>query len=42
MGFNQNQFSYGSALAIFMLVIIGVLSVIITQFLRRREEQLIT
>jgi ABC-type sugar transport system permease subunit len=42
VGFNQNQFSYGSALAIFMLVIIGTLSVIITQFLRRREEQLIT
>lgn len=42
VGFNQNQFSYGSALAIFMLVIIGVLSVIITQVLRKREEQLIS
>jgi ABC-type sugar transport system permease subunit len=41
VGFNQNQFSYGSALAIFMLVIIGVLSVSITQVLRKREEQLI-
>jgi ABC-type sugar transport system permease subunit len=41
VGFNQNQFSYGSALAIFMLVIIGVLSVGITQVLRKREEQLI-
>lgn len=41
VAFNQNQFSYGSSLAIFMLVIIGVLSVTITQFLRRREAQLI-
>ncbi len=41
VAFNQNQFSYGSALAIFMLVIIGVLSVTITQFLRKREAQLI-
>jgi ABC-type sugar transport system permease subunit len=41
VGFNQNRFSYGSALAIYMLVIIGVLSVIITKLLRKREELLI-
>ncbi len=42
VGFNQNRFSYGSALAIYMLVIIGGLSVIITRVLRKREETLIT
>jgi ABC-type sugar transport system permease subunit len=42
VGFNQNHFSYGSALAIYMLVIIGVLSVIITKLLRKREELLIS
>ncbi len=42
VGFNQNHFSYGSALAIYMLVIIGVLSVIITRLLRKREELLIS
>jgi ABC-type sugar transport system permease subunit len=41
VGFNQNRFSYGSALAIYMLAIIGVLSVIITRLLRKREELLI-
>jgi len=42
VGFNQNRFSYGSALAIYMLVIIGVMSVIITKLLRKREELLIS
>jgi ABC-type sugar transport system permease subunit len=41
VGFNQNRFSYGSALAIYMLVIIGVLAIVITQLLRRREAQLV-
>ncbi len=41
VGFNQNRFSYGSALAIYMLVIIGFLSVIITRILRKREELLL-
>lgn len=42
VGFNQNRFSYGSSLAIYMLVIIGVITVVITQFLRKREAQLIS
>jgi len=42
VGFNQNRFSYGSSLAIYMLVIIGVLAVVITQVLRKREAQLIS
>jgi ABC-type sugar transport system permease subunit len=42
VGFNQNRFSYGSSLAIYMLVIIGVITVAITQVLRKRENQLIS
>jgi ABC-type sugar transport system permease subunit len=41
VGFTQNKLSYGSSLAIYMLVIISVFSVLITTFLRRREERLI-
>lgn len=42
VGFNQNRFSYGSSLAIYMLVIIGVITVAITHVLRKREAQLIS
>jgi ABC-type sugar transport system permease subunit len=42
VGFNQNRFSYGSSLAIYMLLIIGVITIAITQVLRKRETQLIS
>ncbi len=41
VGFNQNQFSYGSSLAMYMLFMIGIMSFVLTHFLRKREEQLI-
>ena len=34
--------SYGSSLAIYMLVIVGVLSVTMIHFLRKREDRLVT
>jgi ABC-type sugar transport system permease subunit len=42
VGFGQNQLSYGSSLAMYMLMIISVFSIIIVTNLRRREEKLIT
>lgn len=40
VGFNQNRFSYGSSLAIYMLAIISALSLLITRALRKREQLL--
>ncbi len=41
VGFAQNRLSYASSLAIYMLVIVGTLSLVLTNYLRRREERLI-
>lgn len=41
VGFQQNRMSYGSSLAIYMLLIVGVLSVSLVLLLRRREEKLV-
>jgi ABC-type sugar transport system permease subunit len=41
VGFAQNRLSYASSLAMYMLVIVGALSLVLTQYLRRREERLI-
>ena len=41
VGFAQNRLSYASSLAIYMLVIVGALSLVLTHYLRRREERLI-
>jgi ABC-type sugar transport system permease subunit len=41
VGFTQNKLSYGSSLAIYMLVIISVFAVSLTRWLRAREEKLI-
>jgi len=41
VGFQQNRMSYGSSLAMYMLLIVGVLSVSLVLFLRRREERLV-
>lgn len=41
VGFSQNKLSYGSSLAVYMLIIVGVFSITIVQLLRRREERLI-
>lgn len=40
VGFQQNRMSYGSSLAMYMLFIVGVLSVSLVLLLRRREERL--
>lgn len=41
VAFNQNRFSYGSAIAIYMLCIVSVFSVTLTRLLRKREENLV-
>jgi ABC-type sugar transport system permease subunit len=41
VGFSQNKLSYGSSLAIYMLIIVGIISVTLTYYLRKREEKLI-
>ncbi|OHD69102.1 MAG: hypothetical protein A2177_08380 [Spirochaetes bacterium RBG_13_68_11] len=41
VGFAQNRLSYASSLAIYMLGIVGALSLVLTYYLRRREERLI-
>ncbi len=41
VGFTRNMMSYGSSLAIYMLIIISVVSVVLTRSLRAREEKLI-
>ncbi len=41
IGFTQNRLSYGSSLAIYMLIIISIFAVSLTWWLRTREEKLI-
>lgn len=41
VGFTQNKLSYGSSLAICMLILVTAFSVTLTWWLRRREEKLI-
>ncbi|MGA2974958.1 MAG: sugar ABC transporter permease [Spirochaetia bacterium] len=41
VGFTRNMLSYGSSLAIYMLVLISIVSVTLTYYLRKREEKLI-
>lgn len=41
VAFNRNRFSYASALAIYMLIIVSVLTVFMTYYLRKREEKLL-
>ena len=41
VGFTQNKLSYGTSLAVYMLVIVGIFSVVLVHYLRRREEKLI-
>ncbi len=41
VGFSRNMLSYGSSLALYMLVLVSILSVTLTYYLRRREERLI-
>jgi ABC-type sugar transport system permease subunit len=41
VGFSANRLSYASSLAVYMLIVVGVLAVSLTIFLRRREERII-
>jgi len=41
IGFNQFRLSYASAIAIYFLTLLSVLTITLTRFLRRREEALI-
>jgi ABC-type sugar transport system permease subunit len=41
VGFTQNKLSYGTSLAVYMLIIVGVFSVTLVHYLRKREEKLI-
>ncbi|MFC6552797.1 carbohydrate ABC transporter permease [Cohnella cellulosilytica] len=41
VGFSANRLSYSASLAVYMLVIVGILSVSLTLYLRRREERLL-
>ena len=41
VGFQQNRMSYGSSLAIYMLLIVGLVSITLVLLLRRREEKLV-
>ena len=41
VGFQQNRMSYGSSLAIYMLLLVGVVSVTLVLLLRRREDKLV-
>ena len=41
VGFQQNRMSYGSSIAIYMLLMVGLVSVSLVLFLRRREERLV-
>ena len=42
VGFNQFRISYASAIAMYMLVIVSAIALILTNVLRRRENDLIT
>ncbi len=41
VGFSANRLSYASSLAVYMLIIVGVLAVSLTVYLRKREERLL-
>ena len=41
IGFNQFSVSYASAVAMYMMVLVMAISLVLTHFLRKREEQLI-
>jgi len=41
VGFNVNRLSYSASLAVFMLIIVSILAVSLTVYLRRREERLL-
>lgn len=40
LAFNANRFSYASSMAVFMLILVGILAVTLTMLLRRREESI--
>lgn len=42
VGFNQYRISYASSIAIYMLIIVAVISMFLTNILRKREEDLIS
>ncbi len=42
IGFNQFRISYASAIAMYMLVLVSVISLVLTSVLRRRENNLIS
>lgn len=39
LGFSANRFSYASSMAILMMIMVGVVSVLLTVILRKREER---
>ncbi|WP_186438177.1 carbohydrate ABC transporter permease [Cohnella terricola] len=41
VGFSANRLSYSASLAVYMLVIVSILAVTLTVYLRRREERLL-
>jgi ABC-type sugar transport system permease subunit len=41
VGFSANRLSYASSLAVYMLIVVGVLAVSLTIYLRKREERMI-
>ncbi|MBP1988663.1 carbohydrate ABC transporter permease [Paenibacillus eucommiae] len=41
VGFSANRLSYSSSLAVYMLVLVGILAISLTVFLRRREERIL-
>lgn len=41
LGINTNRFSYAAGLAVIMLVLIGILSLALTLYLRKREERIL-
>lgn len=41
VGFSANRLSYASSLAVYMLIIVGVLAVTLTMQLRKREERIV-
>ncbi len=40
LGINTNRFSYASALAVILLVIVAAISIVMTLYLRKREERI--
>jgi ABC-type sugar transport system permease subunit len=41
VGFSANRLSYASSLAVYMLIVVGVLAVSMTIYLRKREERML-